>query len=108
MVSTPKKVSSEVALINAGGVTLAAGGLTTALARSYTSSWSRAGALGVFGAALAMVFIAPRLVENTNLVRYGKKSDLAGKDTGKTTAVIKERLVPPKKLIQFRAETPSA
>ena len=105
--NNPKKVSSEVALVNAGGVTFAAGGLTTALARSYTSSWSRAAALGICGSVLAMIFIAPRLVENTNLLKSSQKSEIATKNSGKTAAVIKERLIPAKKLVQFRSDATS-
>lgn len=95
------KVTTEAAVINAAGTALAAGGLTTAIARSYTSSWSHAGVLGLFGAFLAAFFITPRLVENTNLSKKGTEV----KENSKTIALVKDKLKPTRKLVQFRQQS---
>jgi len=96
------KTSAEAAFINAAGTTLAAGGLTTAIARSYTSSWSHAGVLGLCGAFLAAFFITPRLVENTSIV---KTKGLEAKENPKTAALVKNTLKPSKRLIPFRQQS---
>ena len=103
----PQKASSEIALINAAGTSIAAGGLTTAIARSYTSSWSHAGALGLCGMFLALFFIAPRLVENTGFGKNAKKLEPDGlkKEAIKTT-IAKEASKPSmRRLIQFRQQS---
>lgn len=97
---TPK-TSAEAAVVNAAGMSLFAGGLTTAIARSYTSSWSHAGVLGLCGAFLAAFFITPRLVENTNVVKKGVEQ----KETSKTVAFVRENIKPTKKLIQFKQQS---
>ena len=94
------KASKEIAIINAAGTSLAAGGLTTAIARSYTSSWSHAGALGFCGAILAALFIAPQLVESTSGLKT--KSAETAKPANKTVAAVKGTLKPSKKLVLFR------
>ena len=102
---TPQERSkAQVALINATGTSIVAGALTTAVARNYTSSWAHAGILGICGSVLSMFFIAPFLVENTNLISGKKKHDLGtiSKDGVKTQSVVKSNLKPAKKLIQFR------
>lgn len=102
---TPQERSkAQVALINAAGTSVVAGALTTAVARSYTTSWAHAGILGICGSVLSMFFIAPMLVENTTLLRSKKKPNLnpSAVDGAKTQAVVKEGLRPAKKLIQFR------
>ena len=104
-VSKPK-TKSEVALMNAAGTSLVAGGVTAAVARSYTRSWGQAGVLGLCGSLLAMFFIAPRLVENTSLLK--KKTGSAGDggipvDAGKpSTAKVKNAVKPVRKLVQFK------
>ena len=97
------KPSTEVAIINAAGTSLAAGGLTTAIARSYTSSWSHAGVLGLCGAFLAAFFITPRLVENTSLAKPLKNAE-ATKETSKAAALMKETIKPTRRLVQFRQQ----
>ena len=71
----PKSANSKIALINAGGVALAAGGITTAVARSYTHSWGHAGVLGVGGAFLAMFFMTPHLIDKKTFGKIGKKAE---------------------------------
>ena len=57
---------SEIAMFNACGTSLVAGGITTAISRNYTSNWTQAGLLGFFGAMLTMFFITPFLIETIN------------------------------------------
>ena len=59
---------SGAAMINAGGLSIAAGGITAAVARVYTQSWSQAGMLGLFGAFLTLFFMTPQLID-----RFGIK-----------------------------------
>lgn len=103
--SSEERSKSQIALINATTTSIAAGGLTTAVARSYTSSWAHAGVLGLFGSMLTMFFIAPFLVENTNFFKLSKNSAQEKKMTStenkKVAATVKEVLKPTKKLVQF-------
>ena len=106
----PKSANSKIALINAGGVALAAGGITTAVARSYTHSWGHAGVLGVGGAFLAMFFMTPHLIDKKTFGKIGKKAEsdvLVKEDAQKMTDVVKEHLKPAKKLVQFRQQSNS-
>lgn len=99
---------SQVALINAGGIAAAAGGLTTIVARSYTNSFAHAGVLGVFGAFLTMFFMTPHLIEKIGLSKIAKKAptEMVAKQElpQKVANVAKEYAVPVKKLVQFRSE----
>lgn len=101
---TPQEKSkAQVALINAAGTSVIAGGLTTAVARNYTSSWAHAGILGVCGSVLSMFFIAPMLVENTTLIGSKKKHDIGAIPSGSAKAQqVTAKLKPAKKLVQFR------
>ena len=106
-ISTKGLSNSEAALLNAGGVALAAGGLTTAVARSYTSSWSHAGVLGLCATFLAMFFMTPQLIEKAGLSKLSKSAEteyLVKEDSKKVAEVIKEHLRPAKKLVQFRSD----
>ena len=106
-ISTKGLTNSEAALVNAGGVALAAGGVTTAIARSYTSSWSHAGVLGLCASFLAMFFMTPQLIEKAGLGKLAKKVDAEGAvkdDTKKVVETVREHLKPAKKLVQFRSE----
>ena len=91
-------------MINAAGTSVVAGALTTAVARGYTSSWAHAGILGICGSVLSMFFIAPLLVENTNLIKGKKKleSGAISKNGAKAQNAVKEGLRPAKKLVQFK------
>ena len=106
-VNTKGLSDSSIAMINAGGVALAAGGLTTTVARAYTKSWAQAGVLGLFGAFLTMFFMTPHLIDKLGLKHIGRKAqgDVALKqDSSKVANVAKEYLRPAKKLVQFRSE----
>ena len=105
---TPQERSkAQVALINAAGISVLAGAVTTGIARSHTSTWANASILGVCSSVLSMFFLAPVLVENTTLFKNKKKHNLnvASKDTVKAQSVIKESLKPAKKLVQFRQQS---
>ena len=71
-VNTKNLSGSSIAMINAAGVALAAGGLTTTVARAYTKSWAQAGVLGLFGAFLTMFFMTPHLIDKIGLSKIGK------------------------------------
>ena len=102
---------SQIAVINAGGIAAAAGGITTLVARSYTNSFAHAGVLGVFGAFLTMFFMTPHLLEKIGLSKAVKKTATEGlvkpETSNKISAVAKEYAIPVKKLVQFRSEQPS-
>lgn len=105
---TKKPIASNIALINAGGVALMAGGITTGAARSYTSSWLHAGVLGICGAFLAMFFMTPHLIEKTGLNKMTKKTEpesVKVEDAQKTANIVKEHLKPAKKLVQFKQQS---
>ena len=102
--SSQEKTKSQVALINAATTSVIAGGLTTAIARSYTSSWAHAGALGLCGSVLSMFFMTPLLIENSSLLKKTKKSQIDGisQSGGQKTANVVKTLKPAKKLVQFK------
>lgn len=52
----------KLAVLNAGGISAAAGVLTTVIARSYTATWKNAGLFGVGAGLVTMMFICPRLL----------------------------------------------
>lgn len=100
--------NSRVALYNAIGISATAGGLTTLVARSYTNSFANAGVLGLFGAFLTMFFMTPHLIEKINVEKAAAKKYLAEpqvtKSSKNTAKVIKEHIIPVKKLVQFRSD----
>ncbi len=102
----PTLSNQNIALINAGGVAAAAGGLGTALARSQTSSWAHAGVLGLCAAFLTMFFMTPQLIDKTGL--HKNSSDeaklIAKEDSPKFMDAVKEHLRPAKKLVQFKQQ----
>ncbi len=98
---------SQVALMNAGGVAAAAGGITTLVARAYTNSFAHAGVLGIFGALLTTFFMTPHLIDKMGLSKISRKPQVEAvvkNDLQKMKASAKEYLVPAKKLVQFRSE----
>ena len=102
-----QKKTSESAVINAIGVSLAAGGITATIARAYTSSWSHAGVLGAFGAFLTMFFMTPHLIEKIGLGKFSNSKSqvesVAKNDMSqKMSVAAKEYLAPAKKLVQTR------
>lgn len=102
-----QKSNQNIALINACGIAVAAGGLGTALARSQTSSWAHAGVLGVCAAFLTMFFMTPQLIEKTGIHKLNnsdKSESIAKEDAPKVMDAVKEHLRPAKKLVQFRQQ----
>ena len=99
---------SQIALVNAGGIAAAAGGLTTIVARSYTNSFAHAGVLGVFGAFLTMFFMTPHLIEKFGINKVAQKGSAnaitKNELSQKVAEAAKEYAVPVKKLVQFRSE----
>ena len=99
--------NSKIALLNAGGVSAAVGGLTTAVARSYTTNWAHAGVLGLCGAFLAMFFMTPQIIEKAGYglaAHKGEAKAIAKEDSQKLSVAIKEHLKPMKKNIHFKQQ----
>lgn len=98
--------SKKIALINAGGVAVAAGGLGTALARSQTSSWVHASVLGVCAAFLTMFFMTPQLIDKAGMSKVNSAADKSDKfvreDAPKVVDAIKEHVKPSRRLVPFR------
>lgn len=52
----------KLAVLNAGGISAAAGVVTTVIARSYTATWKNAGLFGLGAGFITMMFICPKLL----------------------------------------------
>ncbi len=101
---------SSVAIVNAIGLSMMAGGITAATSRIYTRSWAQASMLGLCGMFLTMFFMTPQLIE-----RFGIKKQAAaiaengaskGEVAAKAVDVVKQ--VKPakiKKLVPFRQQS---
>ena len=99
--------NSKIALLNAGGVSAAVGGLTTAIARSYTTNWTHAGVLGLCGAFLAMFFMTPQIIEKAGYGLVSHKNEaktLAKEDSQKLSVAIKEYIRPMRKNVHFKKQ----
>ena len=98
---------SHVTMLKAAGISAGAGGLTTLVAKSYTNSFAHAGVLGVFGALLTMFFMTPHLIEQIGLKNSTKKATattVVKQEAPKAKEIIKECIVPIKKLVQFKSD----
>ena len=97
-----------IALINAGGLAVAAGGATTAVSRIYTKSWPQALMLGVCGTFLTLFFMAPRFIENfgikKNVVASGAESSIVKKEASNAAKIAKQ-IKPKMKLVPFRQQS---
>lgn len=92
--------NSKIALLSAGGLATAAGGLTTIIARAHTNSWPHAAVLGACGAFLSMFFMTPQLIEKSVFGSFAKKGEsLTATETQKVAGVVKENIKPARKLI---------
>ena len=99
--------NSTIALITAGGVASATGGLVTTLARSYTKNWSQAGGIGTCAALLAMFFMSPQIINKSAVTRLAKakEADVLIKDeTYKMAGSAKDIFRPIKKLVKFKQQ----
>ena len=95
-----------VALVNAGGLSAAAGGLTTAISRMYTKSWPQAFTLGFFGSFLTLFFMTPQLIEKFGLKKTTSNTleeGIGKKENFKLTEIAKQ-IKPKKKLVPFRQQ----
>ena len=99
---------SHVTMLKAAGISAGAGGLTTLVAKSYTNSFAHAGVLGVFRAFLTMFFMTPHLIEQIGLKDGAKKvvadAAVVKQEAPKAKNLVKEYIVPIKKLVQFKSE----
>lgn len=96
--------NSKIALLSAGGLAAAAGGLTTIIARAHTSSWSHATVLGACGAFLSMFFMTPQIIEKSAFGSFAKKGEsITAAETQKVAGVVKDGIKPARKLI-FRQQ----
>ena len=101
--NTPQERSkAEVALINAAGISVVAGALTTAAARNFTSSWANAFILGICGTVLSWFIMLPLFIEKAGIMSGKKKHETGAipRDSFKTQPVM-NRLRPVRKLVQF-------
>lgn len=99
--------NSKIAVMNAAGTAAAAGGLTAAISRAYTSSWAHAGVLGLFGSFLTMFFMTPHLIDTLVSFKPGAKNKaeaLAKEDAVKVADVVKENVRSARKYVQFKQQ----
>ena len=59
----------KLAFANAGGISAVMGGVTTAIARSYTASWKHASWFGILAAGVTMLFAYPKFIYEANNAR---------------------------------------
>ena len=71
-----RKVEKRLAILNAGGISAAMGAVTTAIARSYTSTWKHAGYFGIGAAAVTMMFVCPRFMYKSGINSYAKEKEM--------------------------------
>ena len=69
----------KLAVLNAGGISAAAGVVTTVIARSYTATWKNAGLLGLGAGFVTMMFICPILLYKSgfNLHKKPQQNQIA-------------------------------
>ena len=96
---------TQAAMLATAGVSLAAGALTTTIARGYTSSWLKAVALGLFGTFLTMFFMTPQMVfggmSKKNISKTSDAATIARGDVSKSMSVL-EKHVNPSKVVLFK------
>ncbi|MBR1776514.1 hypothetical protein IJ750_05530 [bacterium] len=85
-----KETKKRVAIVNAAGFSVVAGGLTTIVSRSYTSNWKNAGFIGVCTAAVSMLFLLPQFLykSGVNLSKNKGQDDMKKKLIGDVGDVI--------------------
>lgn len=69
-----KAFEKKLAVLNAGGISAAAGVLTTVIARSYTATWKNAGLFGVGAGFVTMMFLCPRFLYKSGFNLLKKNS----------------------------------
>ena len=68
-----RKTERRLAIMNAGGLSLVTGAVTTAIGRSFTSSWKNASLIGGAAGILTMLFVCPRLMYRAGIKSYAKE-----------------------------------
>ena len=71
-----RKTEKHLAILNAGGVSAAIGAVTTAVARSYTSTWKHASYFGIGAAFVTMMFVCPRFMYKSGINSYAKEKEM--------------------------------
>ena len=71
-----RKTEKHLAILNAGGVSAAMGAVTTAVARSYTSTWKHASYFGIGAAFVTMMFVCPRFMYKSGINSYAKEKEM--------------------------------
>ena len=70
-----RRTEKRLAILNAGGISVATGAVTTAIARSYTSSWKHASWFGLGATAITMLFVCPRFMYKSGIKSYTKEKE---------------------------------
>lgn len=70
------RVERNLAITNATGVSLVAGGLTASIARTYTSNWRNAGLFGLAAGLITMMFVCPRFLYKSGINSYTKEKEI--------------------------------
>ena len=71
-----RRMERRLAILNAGGISVITGALTTAIARSYTASWKSAGLFGVGASVITMLFICPRFLYKSGVRAYARQREM--------------------------------
>lgn len=71
-----RKTERRLAIMNAGGLSLVIGAVTTAIGRSFTSSWKNASLIGGAAGILTMLFVCPRLMYRAGIKSYAKEQEM--------------------------------
>jgi len=99
------QTTPKIALLNAGALAVAAGGLSTIAARGATRSWTQAGFVGACASTLAMFFMAPQLIQKitrSDVVKKTEREPLLKEETKVVADVLKEQVKNGKKVIHFK------
>lgn len=105
-IATKGKEQTKYALLNAGALATAAGGLTTLVARAHTTNLLHAIVIGICGAFLSLFFMTPQLIEKTakNQLKNKEADILVKEESKKFFDVVKEQLKPASKRIHFKQQ----
>lgn len=71
-----RRTEQNLALLNAGGISAVTGAVTTAIARSYTSTWKHAAGFGLGAAFVTMIFVAPRFLYKSGITSFTKAEEM--------------------------------
>ena len=71
-----RNTERRLAVMNAGGISAVTGAVTTAIARSYTSTWKHAALFGLGAAAVTMMFVCPRFLYKSGITSFAKEKEM--------------------------------